>query len=403
MGPYKPQAAVGFAELYLQGFAFDTTIRESYETYIKKRKKALYPNAVRNIQLLHYMLDKKLVPNDQLDECVALAEQYNSIEAKAALIEYRNREFGGAIPLEKEMKLATPRKPREVKPVDKTSPEYLRKIWPRRNRLESSSGMIYRIDCYISRYNGDDTDVVFPIELDGVKIRGISFRAGQTPANYKAIKSVGIPDGYREFGHSAFEGCSELKEAFLPLTTERVCDQLFMNCSSLETAVIPGSWLGAKWLFRDCISLKDVYILSSRFSIQGYAVFRGCREYTVHAPSGSQIEKELKGKHFAPLTESDIEMLAKRYFAEPMIRHACFNRSNMGTRKTIHPGETVMVINDPEHLGSMAILRENGVHYQVDELAMFGRYLDARIVSEVYKDESGANCFDVELMLKNGI
>ena len=391
------QTLAGFAELFMQGNScgFKESVMCEFETTIKKKRKAIYPYAVQNIYLLSYMLEKKMIPKNHMDECLMLAEEKGTAEIKAALIDYKKREFGDEDPLSGAMKLST----RLPKPVDKSSPKYLKKVWPCRNMYNQYSGSTQ--DCFISSYRGDDTDVVFPSEVDGVKIIGVSYRTGKAPAVYSSITSVHLPDGYRFFGNSAFAGCIKLREVFLPLSTEHVCSQVFMGCTALETVVLPYSAPTGKWMFRDCTALKDVYILSSWLSISGNAVFRGCKNYTVHAPVDAQIKEELRGKHFVPLTEADAEMLAKHYFSKPIRRHVYVNRSNMGTRKTIRTGESVTVVHSPDETG---ICRENGLVYEIDRGTypeLFAEYITGTIVSEVYKDENDRNCFDVELTLKS--
>ena len=90
----RPQATAGFAALYAQGYAFEPEIEKSYTDYIKRRRKALYPAAIQTPQLLRYMLDKKMIPQEDIVEILEIADAPDALEARLALLEYRHREFG---------------------------------------------------------------------------------------------------------------------------------------------------------------------------------------------------------------------------------------------------------------------------------------------------------------------
>ena len=406
LGPIKPQAAVGFTELECKDYEFDSEVRKSYDNYIKRQRKALYPFAIGNNALLQHMTERKVIPVDQIEECINYADQQGNTEAKAVLIDYRNREFKDADFLGADFKLTNYRKPREPKPVDKSSPAYLKKVWPLREKSwsvkDSAKGCTF-----IAKYSGKDSILDFPREIDGVRIDGVSFRAGTKPEAYENITEVHFPDSYRFFGNSCFEGCSALKEVYLPLSVEGIRDKAFMNCSSLETAVFAGEpeWylIGDK-IFRDCTALKDVFFLSPNVSIARKAMFSGCSGYTIHCPAGSKVEQELKGKRCVPLTEDDAVRFAKEYFTEPIRRKIYFNRSNMGSRNSIKAGEPVEVLMNGEEL---VVRRENGVLYKLPVYTMFEKYITGKIVVEPYQElyyyGKSAYCFEVELTLKEGI
>ena len=89
LGNLKIPAALGFAHLAAQGFAFDSEIEGLYEAYIKKQRKKLYPMAVKEPDLLAYMISRKIIPANQLEECLTLAQAEDRAEAVAALLEYQ--------------------------------------------------------------------------------------------------------------------------------------------------------------------------------------------------------------------------------------------------------------------------------------------------------------------------
>ena len=157
-------------------------------------------------------------------------------------------------------------------------------------------------------------------------------------------------------------------------------------------------------VFKNCTSLKDVYILSPTVSIARRAMFSGCYGYTIHAPAGSVVEKDLKGKNCVPLTEEDAKRLVKYYFAEPIKRKVYFNRSNAGTRNSIEAGEPIEVAKNGDLL---AIRRENGKLYDLDIPPLFGDLITGKIISKTYTASNGDTCdanhFYVELYMKDGI
>ena len=173
----------------------------------------------------------------------------------------------------------------------------------------------------IMSYKGEETDIVFPQEVDGVKIVGIANRKGKTPAIYSQITSVEIPKGYEIIGSSAFLECVALKSVKIPFTVQRIGNKAFMGCSSLETVVIPPRICDTfdcigKWMFRDCVELKDVYVLNQDWEIRDSAAFRGCEKVRVHCLSDSKIKQRVKKNQFEVMSEEELKSLAEEYYGE---------------------------------------------------------------------------------------
>lgn len=85
----KTPAALGFAHLVAQGTVFGAEIEGQYEAYIKKQRKKLYPLAVKEPDLLAYMISRKIIPANQIEECLALALAEGNTESVAALLDYQ--------------------------------------------------------------------------------------------------------------------------------------------------------------------------------------------------------------------------------------------------------------------------------------------------------------------------
>ena len=149
---------------------------------------------------------------------------------------------------------------------------------------------------YISRYNGNSKDIVFPTEVDGKKIIGIDDRFGKIEKNYKQLESVIIPEGYKSIGASAFESCKKLKNVTLPDSLEVIGDFAFMKCESLEEIALPYKikylWdyyhdkTGGRAAFCDCKALVNVYTRYPEFDYSRYDhVFSGARRKKIqYAP-----------------------------------------------------------------------------------------------------------------------
>lgn len=91
----------------------------------------------------------------------------------------------------------------------------------------------------ISRYQGDDINVEFPLEVEGTFIKGIANTAGEAPNNYKKIESITIPEGYEIIGKNAFAGCESLVSITLPSTLKTIDSRAFKGCKALRKITIP--------------------------------------------------------------------------------------------------------------------------------------------------------------------
>ena len=86
----------------------------------------------------------------------------------------------------------------------------------------------------ISRYHGNEENVVFPEQVGGIKINGIAGTAGSAPEYYKHIRTITIPEGYQTIGAKAFSGCENLEYITLPTTIREIGSQAFEGCTHLK-------------------------------------------------------------------------------------------------------------------------------------------------------------------------
>lgn len=87
----KLAALRGFARLYAENAEIDEAIRPSYVKYMKRYKKKLCPQAVREAKLLRLMLSEKIIDREDVDLFLTECGEQNNVAAKAAVLEYVNK------------------------------------------------------------------------------------------------------------------------------------------------------------------------------------------------------------------------------------------------------------------------------------------------------------------------
>lgn len=122
------------------------------------------------------------------------------------------------------------------------------------------------------RYTGDETDIVFPAEIDGYKVEAIEYTLFRDNENSGNVKTVTVPSGIEcisdgasaykgvfydmsslesvrfegditSLGMGAFSKCVSLKEVNMDKVTSELVipENCFMSCSSLESVNLPES------------------------------------------------------------------------------------------------------------------------------------------------------------------
>lgn len=116
-----------------------------------------------------------------------------------------------------------------------------------------------------------------------------------------------IPDGVKEIGEGAFDGCSSLINIEIPDSVMEIGHYAFADCSSLTDIEIPDgvTWIG-EGAFSGCSSLTDIEIPDSVTEIYAYA-FSGCSSLTGIKIPDSVVE--IDAEVFADCSSlSDIEI-----------------------------------------------------------------------------------------------
>lgn len=167
--------------------------------------------------------------------------------------------------------------------------------------------------CVIEKYNGDESDVYIPDEIDRLSVYRIESDAFQNnftlesirfPSTLKEISvrsfknctslsSVTFPYGLERIGAGAFSYCASLTEISLPDTVNLIEGNIFEHCLSLKSAKLAGSFSEMDSTFAYCTSLENVTIPDSVKIISG-SCFRDCKNIKeLRLPEGLKMIKEL--------------------------------------------------------------------------------------------------------------
>ena len=153
----------------------------------------------------------------------------------------------------------------------------------------------YRGTVVITKYLGNNAEVVIPSEIDGKTVTLIDDDAFRNNENLKSVKlpdtligigveafafcksleSVNIPEGIKDFS-PAFRGCEMLKSIVIPEGIERIDQGMFRDCISLENVTLPNSLkIIDGSTFEKCTSLKTITLPNGVVEI-GANAFGGC-------------------------------------------------------------------------------------------------------------------------------
>ena len=139
-------------------------------------------------------------------------------------------------------------------------------------------------------YNGSETDLTIPEELDGWRVASVSSLRGD---GGDKVERIVFPDSLTELGYSVCSGYRALREVVLPQKLERIGVNAFNYCGSLEYADIPQSvvYIGA-YAFKDT-ALREVKLPGALTRIEDGA-FWDCKNLReVELPEGVEEIGEL--------------------------------------------------------------------------------------------------------------
>lgn len=126
----------------------------------------------------------------------------------------------------------------------------------------------------ITKYNGQESNVVIPATLGGAAVTGIGNYAF---GGCTSLKSVSIPNSVTHIDDSAFMGTG-LTSVNIPNSVTSIGDSAFYNCTSLASVSIQAGVTSiGKMAFFACNSLANISIPSSVTNI-GEAAFNYCKK-----------------------------------------------------------------------------------------------------------------------------
>ena len=132
----------------------------------------------------------------------------------------------------------------------------------------------------ITKYNGSDTDVTIPSELDGKKVTEIRSNDDWNGVFSYSVERVSIPDSVTTIGCYAFSRCWRLKSVEIPDSITKIEGFAFDGCTKLESISIPDGVTEIGFhVFASCEGLTNIKIPDNVTTIRDYAFF-GCTGLT---------------------------------------------------------------------------------------------------------------------------
>ena len=139
----------------------------------------------------------------------------------------------------------------------------------------------------ITKYNGNDTDIIIPSEIYGKKVVNLGSGAFRDCNN---LKNVVILNGLTNIGGWAFERCTNLVSITIPNSVIEIEGAAFMDCSSLENINLPNNLKSIESsLFWGCINLRSIIIPGDVTKIDNTA-FWACYNLTDITLSNDLVE-----------------------------------------------------------------------------------------------------------------
>ena len=127
----------------------------------------------------------------------------------------------------------------------------------------------------LTKYNGNDKEVIVPSEIDGkaiVKIEGTFY-------SNNSIEEVILPEGITIIGEQAFYGCTNLKNVILPKSTEIIDNYAFAYCGIKEIILPANTHYINEGAFLGCSNLTAIKSYAEPITMDGKALFIGQRAF----------------------------------------------------------------------------------------------------------------------------
>ena len=124
----------------------------------------------------------------------------------------------------------------------------------------------------ILKYNGTDSQIVIPAQIDGVDVTTIGRAAFSSNED---LRNVTIADGISTIESEAFFNCPNLNKVAVPESVTTIGELAFAMCVNLDTIDLGGVEVLENNTFYGCESLETVTVPQSVFSMSDH-VFYDC-------------------------------------------------------------------------------------------------------------------------------
>ena len=184
-----------------------------------------------------------------------------------------------------------PAQPASASAVSETEPEI--QLETVRERDIVSTDELYDYEVYqggaiITKYKGNDTEVVVPDEMGGAPVTDIGFYAFE--AKYD-LQTVVIPDTVKTISEFAFSDCTSLSSVNVPDDVTEIQRGAFAACSSLNTITLPASVAAVREeAFTGCSGLMSLYAYNPELVYENWGLDT-CENVIVYSPEGSKLQE----------------------------------------------------------------------------------------------------------------
>ena len=125
----------------------------------------------------------------------------------------------------------------------------------------------------ITKYAGNDEDIVMPELIDGLPVTRIDHAAFE---NCTSLRNIVLPLSLNSIGVRAFNGCTRLESVAIPNGVTGIETNAFANCTSLVSFTLPkGLFRIEAGVFSECSGLTTV-IFHNNVTHIGSGAFSGC-------------------------------------------------------------------------------------------------------------------------------
>ena len=232
----KPGAVVGLAKWISQGKTVSEDIWAEYLTYIRSRRKSLYPLAIEHEELMELLCRERIIPKEQFQELLEQSIRKEKASVTALLLEYQRERFPAGLQsldlaqefqkeLRSEERSAKRNGKRSAKEGTMTITE-LKKIWSYKKLQDGT--------LCITSYKGTGqikagTEVTLPTEIGKVRVTelgGTAFSLGYGTTAIRnaraAVSSVIVPEGIIRLSGEAFSYPSNHLSVTLPASVVEI-------------------------------------------------------------------------------------------------------------------------------------------------------------------------------------